>query len=96
MLNGSPIYFIFFFQSNRAIRQGDPLLLYIFVLVIEYWSVYMDIALASGSFASIRRDSCNYVTHLLFVDDMLAFAKANKSSLKDLKSMLKKLGLNVT
>jgi len=27
---------------------------------------------------------------------MLAFAKANKSSLKDLKSMLKKLGLNVT
>jgi len=43
---------------------------YIFVLVMEYWSISMDIALASGLISPIRRGPHNYVTHLLFVDDM--------------------------
>jgi len=89
MLNGFPLRF---FHSNRGIRQGDPLSPYIFVLDMKYWSISKDIALASGRNTSIKRGPHNYVTHLFFVDDMLIFVKANKSSLKEIGSMLANLG----
>jgi len=52
----------------------------------------MDLSLALGKYATIIRDSHNYVTHLLFTDDMLVFSKANRSSLKEIKFKLEKLG----
>ena len=56
--------------------------------VMEFWSIHMDIALASGKISSIRRDSYNYLTHLLFADNLLIFVKANKSSNRAICALL--------
>jgi len=48
----------------------------------------MDMTLALGKISSIRKDPHNYVTHLLFADDMIVFIKANKASAKGIKDIL--------
>ena len=88
MLNGSPTGFS---HSNGGIRQGNPLPPYLFVILMEFLSISMELSLALGKYATIRRDPHNYVTHLLFADDMLVFSKANKASLKEIKIMLEKM-----
>jgi len=82
MLNGSPTGF---FNSNRGIRQGDPHSTYVFIIVIEFWSIYMDLSLAFEKYATIRRDAHNYVTHLLFADDMLVSLKPTSHHSRKLK-----------
>jgi len=61
---------------------------------MEFWSIQTDVALAYGRIESIRRDVHNFVTHLLFADDMLVFLKANKLSLLTLRTLLEELKLN--
>jgi len=41
LINGSSVGF---FGSNKGTRQGDPLLPYIFVLVMEFWFIKMELA----------------------------------------------------
>ena len=77
ILNGSPTEI---FKSNRGIRQGDPLPLYLFVLIMKFWSITMDIALVSGSIKLLRRNDSMMVSHLLFADDMLVYCKRDKKS----------------
>ena len=89
LLNGSPTGF---FYNNRGIRQGDPLSPYLFVIVMEFWSICTEMSLTSGRYAPIRRNSYNFITHLLFADDKLVFSRANKSALTEIKNMLEKFG----
>ena len=44
LINRSPLGF---FLSSRGIRQGDCLYLYIFVIVMEDFSIHMDLSLAA-------------------------------------------------
>jgi len=48
-----------------GIKQGDPLSSYLFVLVIELWSITMDNAIATGGIHPLRRNDCMVVSHLL-------------------------------
>uniref|UniRef100_A0A1D1YFE7 Retrovirus-related Pol polyprotein LINE-1 n=1 Tax=Anthurium amnicola TaxID=1678845 RepID=A0A1D1YFE7_9ARAE len=71
LFNGSPMGF---FDSSNGIRQGDPLSPYLFVLVMEGFSVMM-------------RDLCDRrkiqvpglngvsISHILFADDLIIFMK---------------------
>jgi len=61
------------FKGNKGIRQGDPLSPYIFVIAMELWSIQMDIAIALGNIQPIKKGMRNYVSHLLYADDMLIF-----------------------
>lgn len=91
MVEGSPAGF---FCSNRGIRQGDPLSPYLFVIVMEFWSIQMDLAVAKGDIHPLKRGVPNQISHLLFADDMLVFCKGHKQTLKNLDLLFEKLRLN--
>ncbi|XP_020266263.1 uncharacterized protein LOC109841729 [Asparagus officinalis] len=91
LLNGSSTGF---FQSNRGIRQGDPLSPYIFVLVMEFWSISMELATISGKIQNIKKNQNLQVSHILFADDMLVFCRANRKSFEGINNLLESLTLN--
>ena len=67
----------FFFPSSRGLRQGDPLSLLLFVIVMEALSGLLDQAVREGLFLGfsigILATNPLMVSHLLFVDDTLIF-----------------------
>jgi len=67
-----------FFKSNRGIRQGDPLSPFIFVMVMEFLSIHMQLAEESGVINPLKRNKQLHISHLLFVDDLLLFCRADK------------------
>ena len=73
IINGSSLGY---FPSNRGIRQGDPLPPYIFVLIMELWSIHMDLVTASGKLQLIKRSTPTKLSHLLFADYMLIFLQS--------------------
>jgi len=83
MLNGSPSGY---FTSNRGIRQGDPLGPYLFVIVMEFWSIGMQLTTLLGRLQPLKREH-DSTTHLLFADDMLVFCKRDHSSVNTLNTL---------
>jgi hypothetical protein len=77
------------FRPSRGLRQGDPFLPYLFLLVAECLSVLMRTygrqGLISGIWVS-RRDPS--VTHLLFADDSLLFFKLGDDQARSVRDLL--------
>ena len=90
MVAGSPSGF---FTSNRGNRQGDTLSPYIFVLVMELWTVKMELAHEVGYIQSIKRGPWMHKSDQL-VADMLVFYRAHKGSLEIVSILLSDLALN--
>eukprot|EP00253_Pinus_taeda_P011269 PITA_11269 len=68
LINGSASHF---FHSEGGLRQGCPLLPLLFLLVIEALSRLIISAKREGSIRGLKiTDEC-FLTHLLFVDDVL-------------------------
>lgn len=68
LINGS---FSHFFHSERGLRQGCPLSPLLFLIVMEGLSRLMASAKREGDLSSLKiTDDC-FLTHLLFVDDVL-------------------------
>ena len=76
LVNGCPTGF---FWSSRGLRQGDPLLPYLFVLGMEALSLMVDKAAEGGYIPGYmfkgRDNTVKQITHLLFADDTLVFCK---------------------
>ena len=70
LVNGSPSTF---FPASRGIRQGYPLSPLLFILVIEGLSLLIAEAIRAGKLKGIKISSQLFLTHLLFVDDVLLF-----------------------
>eukprot|EP00253_Pinus_taeda_P006367 PITA_06367 len=68
LINGSATPF---FHSERGLRQGCPLSPLLFLLVMEGLSRLMDSAKRAGDIGGLRISDLCYLTHLLFVDDVL-------------------------
>jgi len=67
-INDSPTDF---FRSHRGLWQGCPFSPLLFLLVVECLSRLLRKVVEEGSFHRLKVASTNFVTHLLFVDDVL-------------------------
>jgi hypothetical protein len=74
LINGSPTSF---FKIHRGLRHGFPLSPLLFLLVIECLSRQIKKAVANGSFKGLKVVVDTYISHLLFVDDVLILGDQN-------------------
>ena len=70
LVNGNPSSF---FTTSRGIWQGCPLSPLLFILVIEGLSLLIEDAKRNGKIKGIKISSHLFLTHLLFVDDVILF-----------------------
>lgn len=77
------------FSSSSGLRQGDPLLPYLFILAEEILSTQIEGHRQSGKIVQIspvQSTSC----HLIYADDILLFLKVDKRGLSWIKGILSK------
>jgi hypothetical protein len=86
LINGYPQGF---FASSRGLRQGDPLSLLLFVLIMDALSRLMARAIQerylSGFLVGMDGENPLMVSHLLFADDTLIFCNADVVQLESLR-----------
>eukprot|EP00253_Pinus_taeda_P030670 PITA_30670 len=87
LINGSASTF---FHSERGLRQGCPLSPLLFLLVMEGLSRLMETAKRDGDIGGLGITDLCYLTHLLFVDDVLILLNG---SIRDTRSFSKILQL---
>lgn len=73
-----------FFHVERGLRQGCPLSPLFFLLVVEGLSQFLKKAFVEGDFKGIPISPTLYITHLLFVNDILIFFDGSRRSLQSL------------
>ncbi|XP_061363985.1 uncharacterized protein LOC133307489, partial [Gastrolobium bilobum] len=82
------------FQSQRGIRQGDPLSPYLFVLCMEKLTHLILDEVTVGNWHPIRAGrSGPPISHLMFADDIILFAEASLSQLNCIVNCLEKFSL---
>ncbi|GKV42356.1 hypothetical protein SLEP1_g49767 [Rubroshorea leprosula] len=70
-----------YFQGQRGLRQGDPILPYLFVLVMEYLTRKLKELDMQEKFIYHSKHRVMQLTHLIFAYDIMLFCKANKESI---------------
>ena len=71
LINGSPSQSLW---GTRRIRQGCPLSPYLFLLIIEGLNLLLDEAKSTKKIKGIKIIGYLFLTHILFVDDVLILA----------------------
>nr|XP_009597535.1 uncharacterized protein LOC104093492 [Nicotiana tomentosiformis] len=72
------------FNTAKGLQQGDPISLFLFAIVMEYLSRYLNELKKEPTFQHHPRSRKLDITHMSFVDDLLLFAKGNLSSVTTL------------
>jgi hypothetical protein len=74
LINGKPTNF---FKSSRGLRQGCPLSPLLFLLVVEGLSRAIKEQVRDKKIEGIHVARGIYITHLMFVDDIILFGNGN-------------------
>ena len=89
LINGSPSQF---FSASRGLRQGDPILPLLFLLVMEVFTRMLRAASTTGLMTgfSVGRlnDSSINISHLLFADDTIIFCDNVCEQIVNLRGIL--------
>ncbi|XP_016446643.1 uncharacterized protein LOC107771713 [Nicotiana tabacum] len=78
MINGEPSEP---FNSTKSLRQGDPMSPFLFAITIEYLNRKLNELKEDRSFQFHPKCAKLGITHLIFADDLLLFAKGNLTSI---------------
>eukprot|EP00253_Pinus_taeda_P016222 PITA_16222 len=85
LINGASSHF---FKGQRGLRQGFPLSPLLFLLVAEGLSRLILEARRIGLIKGLEVAVNLFISHLLFVDDILLFTNGSLNELKELKNIL--------
>jgi hypothetical protein len=86
LLNGSPFGH---FKPGRGLKQGDPLSPFLFILGSEVISQLFLRQESRGLLSGLKiAKNCTPISHLLFADDLIIFAKATSAEAHSLNSVL--------
>jgi hypothetical protein len=81
------------YTPSRGLRQGDPLSPFLFIIGTEVLSRLLHHQESLSILKGIQIGKhCPPITHLLFVDDLLIFAKATSSEARIIKTCLDSYG----
>jgi hypothetical protein len=88
LLDGSPFGRFF---PQRGLRQGDPLSPFLFIIGLEVLSRLITKEELAGNIHSIKISRHNpSIFHLLYVDDLMVFSRANSSEASSILNCLTK------
>lgn len=74
---------------TRGIRQGDPLLPYLSIMVVDVLSLLLTKAMAQGELKCIRiKRECPSISHLSFSNDSIFSLQAEWNNALKLKSII--------
>ncbi|KAH0709195.1 hypothetical protein KY284_010622 [Solanum tuberosum] len=89
IINGNPEGF---FQSQRGLRQGDPMSPFLFILAMEGLNSMIRKASENGWLqgfsANANRGDAMEISHLLYADDSLVFCGAEVNHIRHLRAIL--------
>ncbi|XP_072058188.1 uncharacterized protein [Arachis hypogaea] len=76
-------------KPQRGLRQGDPLSPYLFILAAEVFTTLMQEARTKGKITGLKiAPTAPTLTHLLFADDCIIFAKAKEEEIFQIITVL--------
>ncbi|XP_020256684.1 uncharacterized protein LOC109833427 [Asparagus officinalis] len=78
-----------YFEGKRGLRQGDPLSPYLFILEMEYLSRKLELLKEDKLFRYHPMCGKLKISHLIFADDLLLFAKGDLYSVQKLYHCVK-------
>jgi hypothetical protein len=86
--NGEPTTF---FESGRGLKQGCPLSMLLFILVMEGLSILLKDKKLEGKLSGVKVSRIIKILHVLFVDDVVIMSKAGAQEWWQIDKLLKSL-----
>ena len=79
------------FKPSRGLRQGDPLLPYLFIIGQEVLSRLIEKEFELKNISGDKASVCAPpITHVMYTDDILLFSKATRSNATAIMSCIRK------
>lgn len=79
-----------FFKSKRGLRQGDPLLPYLFIIMEEVFSRLLNKRMSERGIQPFSHPvSAQRINHLLYADDVVVYLYGSRKSVRCLMGVLK-------
>nr|GEW69932.1 RNA-directed DNA polymerase, eukaryota [Tanacetum cinerariifolium] len=85
LVNGSPTLK---FQFHRGLKQGDPLALYLFILIMESLHLSFSRVIDARIFNGVKIDASTMISHLFYANDAVFIGDWSQSNIKGIMHTL--------